>query len=45
MLRTFLPQSHRATDRQTEQKVDAQELHSGGIKMVFIFRTLLIKIK
>ena len=32
------------TDRQTEQKVDAQEFHSAGIKMVFIFSTLLIKI-
>ena len=41
----FLPQSHRATNRQTKKKVNAQEFHSGGIKMVYIFRTTLLKIK
>ena len=33
------------TDRQTEQKVEAKEFRSGDIKMVYIFRTSLIKIK
>ena len=33
------------TDRQTEQKVEAKEFRSGDIKMVYIFRTSLIKNK
>ena len=32
-LKVFLPQSHRFTESQTGQKLDAQEFHSGGIKI------------
>ena len=34
MVKVFLPQSHRQTESQTGQKLDAPEFHSRGIKNV-----------